>query len=412
MPPVEVSIHDVAVGGAGVGHLEDGRVVFVDGSVPGETVSIDIVDSKKRHATARLIDVLVSSPDRVSPACEAVARGCGGCDWQHLDATARQRLHVNLVNSLLRRQGGVPDAEARFGGSVPEWAYRTTLRLGVQDGVAGFRASRSHDVVGIDTCPVGGHAFDDLLALDWPGVSELTLRQSLGPDGSGETHRMAIVSPSVPEHLEVPADVRIVGLDALDAGKRSWMYVHAAGRSWRLSAQSFFQSGPAAAELLVDTVRSMLTADLAAASRLLDLYGGIGLFAGALAADTQGSWTLVESSPSALADARINLTDLGTKVIGADVHRYRPHDVDVVIADPPRSGLAKRGADVVASSNAEVVCLVSCDLGSFGRDVNLLRDRGYLWAESVALDLFPQTSHVEVVSRFVKDHNTAVCVSA
>jgi 23S rRNA (uracil1939-C5)-methyltransferase len=407
--PVELSIHDVAVGGAGVGRLEDGRVVFVPGSAPGDTVSVEIVDSKKRHATARVIDVVVASPDRVDPPCEAIARGCGGCDWQHLSVSARAHLFVDMVNSVLRRHAGVPDAEARFGGAVPEWAYRTTLRLGVRDGVVGFRAARTHDIVGIDTCPVGGSAFDDLLTLEWPGVSELTLRQAPStPEGSGSGQRMAIVSPSVPEGMDLPADVRAVGLDALDAGKRSWMFVHAAGRSWRLSALSFFQSGPAAAELLVDTVRSLLGADLAGATRLLDLYGGIGLFAGSLAADTEGSWTLVESSPSALADARINLADFETKVVASDVNRYRPHDVDVVIADPPRSGLGKRGVRVVAASNAAVVCLVSCDLGSLGRDTELLGEAGYRLTDAVALDLFPQTSHVEVVTRFVKDSSPSV----
>ena len=211
---------------------------------------------------------------------------------------------------------------------------------------------------------------------------------------------MAVVSPSVPEGLTLPPDVRVVGVDQLSAGKRSWIHEEAAGRKWRISAQSFFQSGPDAAELLAATVGSVVgDAIVSSETRVLDLYSGVGLFAGTLGADGRGTWTTVELSPSALADARINLADIAVRHIESRVERYHPGRTDIVIADPPRSGLGERGVKVIAASKAETVCLVSCDLGAFGRDIKLLTDRGYTWTDSVVLDLFPKTSHVEVVTR-------------
>ena len=160
-----------------------------------------------------------------------------------------------------------------------------------------------------------------------------------------------------------------------------------------------FRPSPQAAELLVTTVQGLAGDHLTDAVSVVDLFGGIGLFTGALASEApDATWTLVESSASAIADATVNLGDLDVNIVRVGVERWSSRDCDLVIADPPRTGLARAGVEAVVSGHPEAAVLVSCDLGSLGRDVKLLTERGYRWVSSVVLDIFGQTSHVEVVT--------------
>jgi 23S rRNA (uracil1939-C5)-methyltransferase len=110
---------------------------------------------------------------------------------------------------------------------------------------------------------------------------------------------------------------------------------------------------------------------------------------------------VVERSASSVADARVNLGDLDVRVVRADVDRWRPSPVELVVADPSRQGLGRRGAASVARTAAAVVVLVSCDPAALGRDVRLLGEAGYRLERARLVDLFPQTHHLEVVTRFV-----------
>ena len=208
--------------------------------------------------------------------------------------------------------------------------------------------------------------------------------------------------------VQLPDDVRIVGVDELAAGKRSWIHEIVLGRRWRISADSFFQTRPDGAAALVEVVTAMAADALAAAPRddgrprtLLDAYSGVGLFAGSLLGGREG-WRAVtaENNPSAAADARINLADLDARMITSTVERMRPTRADLVVADPARAGLGRGGASVLAATRAARIVLVSCDPASAGRDVALLAARGYDPVESVVVDLFPHTHHTEVVTRF------------
>ena len=134
---------------------------------------------------------------------------------------------------------------------------------------------------------------------------------------------------------------------------------------------------------------------------MVDLYAGVGLFSG-----TVGDWfdkvTAIESSASAVGDAEHNLGSHVT-IVRSNVENWVPELADVVIADPPRAGLKKDGVDIVARTEAPHVLLVSCDAGALGRDAGLLHAAGYRLDQVDVLDMFPQTSHVEVVSGWVKD---------
>ncbi|HEX6568842.1 MAG TPA: hypothetical protein VF015_06745 [Acidimicrobiales bacterium] len=192
--------------------------------------------------------------------------------------------------------------------------------------------------------------------------------------------------------------MRVVTGAALAGGTRAWLHEEVAGVRLRVSARSFFQAGPEAAEALVGAVGAAAgwTTD---PRRVADLYGGVGLFAATVGRDDRVE--LVEASASAAADARVNLGGLDARVVRSDVARWHPRRMDLVVADPPRAGLGRGGTRVVAATRAPVLVLVSCDAGALGRDARLLREAGYDLVSSTVVDVFPQTPHVEVVSRFV-----------
>jgi tRNA/tmRNA/rRNA uracil-C5-methylase (TrmA/RlmC/RlmD family) len=168
----------------------------------------------------------------------------------------------------------------------------------------------------------------------------------------------------------------------------------AAGRRWRISATSFFQTRADGADALAELVAAAVPAD---AATVVDLYAGVGLFSGAVA--RRGRRVLaVEGNPAAVKDARHNLAGLDVSITRGDVARWDPVPADVVIADPSRAGLGADVVDRIARSDAHRVVLVACDAASLGRDVGLLAAHGYELAGATPVDLFPHTSHVEVVA--------------
>jgi 23S rRNA (uracil1939-C5)-methyltransferase len=174
-----------------------------------------------------------------------------------------------------------------------------------------------------------------------------------------------------------------------------------AGHRLRVSAGSFFQSGPAAAELLVDAVRRAAP-ELASATQVLDAYAGVGLFAVA-AVPPAARVVTIETAHSSIDDCRVNLDGRNAEIGRGEVGRWRPRRgerFDVAIADPARTGLGKPGTAAVVAAEAGVIVLVSCDPVALARDTTLLAVSGYAHSGSEVLDLFPHTHHVETVTRF------------
>jgi tRNA/tmRNA/rRNA uracil-C5-methylase (TrmA/RlmC/RlmD family) len=389
----------VAVGGDGVAREPSGRVVFVSGALPGELVVAEVVEEHPRHARAVAVDVLERSPDRVAPPCPFVAAGCGGCGWQHVDPAAQRELKVATVVEALARLGGIADPRVVAGPPLPGGGagHRTTVRaVADPQGRLALRRHHSHDLVAVPGCLVADPLVAEILAAGrFPPGADVTVRV-----GARTGARMVVIDGGdhgvFDEPVVVPEGVRVVTGAELAAGKRAWLHEEVAGVRLRVSARSFFQSGPEAAEALVATVGA--AAGDVTGTRLADLYGGIGLFAATVGRGAHVE--LVEASASAAADARVNLAGLDARVVGSDVTRWRARPQDVVIADPPRAGLGRGGVRAVRAAGAPRLVLVSCDAGALGRDAGLLAGIGYRLVAATVVDAFPHTPHVEVVTRF------------
>jgi 23S rRNA (uracil1939-C5)-methyltransferase len=398
---VTLTAERLVAGGDALAHLPDGRVVFVDGALPGERVVVrPAAPPTGRHPLhGRVQAVLDASSERRTPPCRYAVEpdGCGGCGWQHAEPELQRRAKVDLVADALRHLGRLADPDVRAGTQLPTERVRTSLRLGVVDGRAGLRRRRSHDVLAIDDCLVTHTRLTELLADGRFGdAEEVVLRV-----GARTGDRLALVSPTA-AGVTLPPDVRVVGADELAAGKRVWIHELVGGHRLRISAQSFWQPSPEGAEALGEAVVRAAEGRLGAGHRVVDAYAGVGLLTVLAAAAATGPLTLfaVEQSASACADARVNLAPLGARVVRTAVERWRPSPADLVIADPPRTGLGRGAVRHLAESGADRLVLVSCDAAALARDAGLLATHGFRFDHATVLDLFPQTPHVEVVSRF------------
>lgn len=394
-----LEISKFAVGGEGLARGEDGRVVFVAGAIPGERVSAELLQIRKDFARAQLVEVIRPVPQRVSPTCSYVGKGCGGCDWQHVDALAQPSFKMSIVADALRRIAGSDHVKISTGNVLAARGYRTTVRLGrAGAGAFGFRKAQSHDVVPVAHCEVVHPLLDELIHdSDFGSADEVMLRC-----GARTGERMILASPTA-EGVRAPMDVVVVGHDELKAGRRAWIHEVVDSRSWRISARSFFQDRPDGAEALIDVLRPWVgsrPSGAAGGGRLIDLYGGVGLFAGTM--DAEWTTELVEWSSSSVADARVNLADRRARIHRLNVTNWRPSRADVVVADPPRKGLGTHGAKVVSMTQADRLVLVSCDPAALARDTALLKAVGYELEQAVVIDLFPQTSHIETAALFNK----------
>jgi 23S rRNA (uracil1939-C5)-methyltransferase len=388
---VRVTPERFVAGGEVLGHGPDGRVVFVRGGVPGDDVTVELTEERPGYLRGTAVEVHAAGPDRVAVPCPQRSAGCGGCDWQHVAIDAQIRHKAAIVVDALRRTAKLPGADVRTGAAVPADGYRTTVRVvGDGDGHAAFRHERSHDTEPAAECLVASPYLQRALerARLTPGL-ELTLRASAT---TGEMTAFWDTRAGTVEDLA----------PGCRTGPRAHLTEHVAGVPLRVSAVSFFQSGPAAAELLVDAV-CRAAPELERARHVVDAYAGVGLFA-ATVVPSGARVTTIESSRSAVADSRVNLDGRPATVVESEVARWRPAEgdrYDVVIADPARTGLAKPGVRALAAAAAPVFVLVSCDPVSLARDAALLAEHGFRHEYTEVLDLFPHTHHVEAVTRFV-----------
>ncbi|MGE3622219.1 MAG: class I SAM-dependent RNA methyltransferase [Acidimicrobiia bacterium] len=390
MDTVELRVEAVVAGGAGLARDADGRVVFVTGGLPGEVVRARRREQRRDFARAEVVEVLEPSPSRVGPPCPHLAQGCGGCSWQHVAPAAQPALKAGIVADALRRTAGV-EVPVETGPALPATGHRTTLRGVGAGGRFALRRLHGHDAVVLDRCLVAHPLVDELVRDGRFPDGEVVLRA-----GARTGEQLVVVDD--PAGARLPEGVRVVGASELAAGRRAWFHEELAGRTWRVSARSFFQARPDGAEALVDAVRDVVADRLRPGVRLVDLYAGVGLFAGTVGAGARV--VAVESSPSAVADARVNLADGEARIVRGDVARWHPARADVVVADPPRAGLGRPGVRVVGATGADRLALVACDAASLARDARLLAEDGWCLAGVRLVDMFPHTPHIEAVARF------------
>jgi tRNA/tmRNA/rRNA uracil-C5-methylase (TrmA/RlmC/RlmD family) len=438
---VEVTIEDVAQGGWCVARPAGLPVMFVRHALPGEHVVARVTEVTSKFARADAVRILRSSPDRVDAPCpHARPGGCGGCDWQHASLPAQRALKATVITQQLRRLAGIdravtveplpgdepaprpPDSKMTATGGTPGLGWRTRVQFAVdRDGVAGLRAHRSHRVIDIGDCLIAHQGVRDLdiSGDDWNGATMVEV--AVGGAESTENFAVTVVEGEAgqEERQKVKTKTRPKGSRRPSRPKRTlvegrpYLAEQAARRLWQVSADGFWQVHPAAADTLGQAVLQAL--EPKPGDTVLDLYCGAGLFAGVLAplVGPDGAVTGVESDAAAVKNARQNLSDYPqVSFLKADVAQAADSgelpSARLVIADPPRAGLARElvdylvGAAVTGDRPAERFAYVSCDPATLARDLALLTAGGWHLEDLRAFDAFPMTHHVECVATFTR----------
>lgn len=363
---VEVEVGPVAHGGHWVARHE-GRVVFVRHALEGERVRVRVTAVARRHAFGTAVEVLVASPHRVPEPCP-IALDCGGCDFQHVAVPHQRELKRQVVAEQLARLAGVEWAGEVEAPDADALGWRTRVRYHAGAGEWGMHPHRSSAVTPL---PAEG------CRLAAPGLGR---------------------PPSAPR----PGDAAIAGVSAADGtrwlapGEGVLVRQRAGSREYAVRADGFWQVHPRAAGMLADAVLSGLAPRPGDAA--LDLYCGVGLFAGALA-DAGARVVAIEGDRDAAALAARNVPE--ASVLAGLVERMlrrAPASADLVVLDPPRVGAGARVMAQVLARAPRAVAYVACDPAALARDLATARASDWRLASLRAFDLFGMTHHVECVA--------------
>lgn len=405
--PFELILEDMVFGGDALGHLPDGRAVFVPFGLPGEKVILSIIEEKKSFARGRIEKILVPSPLRIQPRCRHYGI-CGGCNYQHLTYRDQLEIKRGIVRNQLQRMAGLMDFPvAPVVPSPSEWNYRNTVQFRVSyDGNVGYQAAGTNDLVEISECHLPA---DELNSL-WPklllepgsGIHRMILRQG----GEGDLLLALESNQETPPEFLVDFPISVVFKNpesqfVLSGEDLTLMQVK--GRDFRVSVDSFFQVNLPQAEAMVDHVMSL--AGNLKGKTVLDAYSGVGLFSAFLAA-TAKQLIAIEVSESSCNDFAVNLDEFDNVELYIDqVENVLPNlkiPLDLVVVDPPRAGLDPRVVSALIAAKPQKIIYVSCDPATLARDTKRFVEGGYTLKSVTPFDQFPQTYHIECVAELVK----------
>jgi 23S rRNA (uracil1939-C5)-methyltransferase len=386
-----VRIEKIAAGGAGMGRV-GGKVVFVPYTLPGEEVRFRVRREKKDYAEALPVEILEASAVRQVPRCPVFGE-CGGCDFQHMAYGEQRETKRGIFRETFRRLGGIEIGEVPFE-EGPAWAWRNRVGLhaaesstgvssasgGPEPGVGprlgpgpwGFKRAGDSGCVPLRSCPLAVREINDFLA----GAD--------GREAGGEARKLSLFGWGGRAFFRRREEIRL----------------ELCGCEIVFSPECFFQSNVVMLEKLVREAFLGLSGGYA-----LDLYGGAGVFAVFLARRFGRVLSVEEDAVSSAFAAR-NLKGFGARAVRQSVEGWissAPKGIpDLIVVDPPRTGLSPVARDFLRRSGAPRIFYVSCDAGTLARDSASLVRGGYEIAGVRIFDFYPQTAHVESLCCFVR----------
>lgn len=362
-----LEIHDLARGGAGVTRGPEGVIVFVPWTMPGDRVRVRIREQKRRYANADLLEVLEPSPDRVEPRCPAFGV-CGGCQWQHVPylpprpgAPSQWTTKLRGLREALSRVTVELDVPLDEFPATQVFGYRNRVQLRGRGRELGFLTPGEGALVPVDGCPLARPEIN----ARWEEIRDLGERV-------GGAYKVEV--------------------EVLEAGRVRFVWDAPHG------AAGFRQVHDEQNRSLQDWVaRRMEGGD-----ELLDLFGGRGNLSLGLAERFAHVHCVDTAAPArGLPEAPPNL-HFHRQVVTTWLRGHRPAGARVAaILDPPRQGLG-RGGEAVAMTLRDLgvgpVVLVGCDADAWARDLGAFLRKGWELVRTGAVDLFPQTHHVEALA--------------
>ena len=439
---IELTFEDITHDGNGVGKI-NGYPIFVTNVLPGEKAKVKVIKVKKNFAVGRRLELIEASPDRVEPPCNVFYK-CGGCQLQHMSYDMQLKMKQNQVKSALAKFAHITDTpvEPTLGMEDP-WRYRNKVQIpvGEKDSklITGFYRPRSHDIIDeMERCIVTSEVNDDLVdivreianELGIPAYNEEThrgvLRHIMVRTGENTGQTMLVIitrTNKIPKQDEfiqrilekqpnITSIMHNVNPDRTNVilGKKikclwgeAYIYDTIGDVKFAISALSFYQINPKQTKVLYD--KALEYANLTGGETVIDAYCGIGSISLFLAQKAKKVYG-VEIVPQAIQDAKKNakLNDMdNTEFIVGQAEEVMPAwkenglKPDVIVVDPPRKGCDEALLHAMVEMNPKRIVYVSCNPSTFARDLVILTEGGYKLNKVQPVDMFPQTSHVEVV---------------
>lgn len=427
-----VTIDKLAFGGNGVCRIA-GKVCFVSFSCPGDTVSLQVTSQKKSYCTAAIAEIVTPSPSRVVPEC-SIFGVCGGCNWQHISYTSQLEHKQKILEETLWRGARVPaERVTAIVASELQYGYRSRLqfKVSVHSGelTIGFYRQSSHQVVNAPGgCPIATPVINQVLSCfrkvlaAFPDI-DLISQLSIDAGDSGVVVIIHLTGKMIPKSVAYliersdefgPCTGLFIKQDARPVCEKVWgdsdiSYYMNRNNAGQIPVKLTYLPGSFAQVNLLQNNKMLSIVRrfgaFTATEHLLDLYCGNGNFSVPLAAEVatvvgiEGNAESIHAAKcnkdiNKVANAQFICDDVSAGVLRLVEQKRR---FDVILLDPPRAG-AGDAVPGIAGLQANKIIYVSCDPNTLARDCALMSEYGYKVVESVPLDMFPQTFHVESVT--------------
>lgn len=389
--------------GRGVSRIND-KVLFIENALDHEIVEAEILVDKKKIAEGKTCGLIEVSNERKESECPYYL-DCGGCNIMHMKYRKQLDFKISKVRELLEKFAGVERKKIKDIVSSSEFEYRNKVTLKVREKL-GFYKSRTYELIAIDKCLVCSHKINEIIdklnILKLTGIDEVVIRSTY----KDESMIIFKVNDNIDDsyyirNLEGVTDNLIIlkdGVYKVLFGK-GFITEKLGDYYFKISPGSFFQVNTNQALKLYNLVSDY--AKLSGREKVLDLYcgtGTIGIFLSRFANQVVG----IEINKDAVDDAMenkkingINNIEFVCRDINKVIDEYK--NIDVVVVDPPRSGLNKKAIDNIFKINAKKIIYISCDPVTLARDINILKSN-YGVEEVSLVDMFPNTYHVESVA--------------
>jgi 23S rRNA (uracil1939-C5)-methyltransferase len=443
-------VYDVEV--TGITHDADGVAkidnfpIFIKNALPGESISVKVIDIKKNFALGKLVKIIKKSNERVEPKFDIYKEG-GGCNLLHLSYNGQLEIKTNLVKETLKRIGNINITVHDCIGMENPWKYRnkTQVPFGLVNGkvVAGFYKEKTHDIIDMESCVIQDQVTDEIIVF----MKKICVKYNLIPYNE-ESHtgnlrhvnvrrgnvtneymvtlvtkedkisqKNNIINELINKFPMIKSIVQnvnnrktntILGDQTILLYGQDYIYDYIGDVLFAISSKSFFQVNPIQTKVLYDKILEY--AKLTNNETIIDAYcgiGSIGLYLSKQAKEIYG----VEIVPEAIEDAKMNAklnnyNNAHYEVGQAEdiIKKWQEENIkaDVIVVDPPRKGCDIKLLQTIIEMKIQRIIYVSCDPATLARDLRILSENNYNVLEVQPIDMFPHTMHVECVVLLVR----------
>lgn len=406
----DIKIIDILQDGRGVART-DGKTVFVENAVYGETLDAKIIAEKKNFLEARKINTKIKSDYQRKPPCPYFYE-CGGCSIMDINYETQIDLKKNLIKNAIKKSAGIVLEDVEIIESQ-EFRYRNKIRLQVdEDGGLNYLETYSKKMVKIEDCLIANKKISknlskiedismDINQKFSTSIEEISIRASennslLNLQGNFDNKSIAYIKEKYSNSIY--SINLLIGRDLITISGEGYLDYKIGQKEFKISANDFYQVNDYQIEDLYGVAREFLGKN----QKLLDLYCGSATSSMSINDDHIVG---VEINKNAIKDAKENaernkLKDykfIAKNAKFIDSNFIKKEKIDAVTVDPPRAGLDKDVVKTIANSDIEKIVYISCNPQTLARDIKRFMDRGYELEKIKAVDMFPQTMHVETV---------------